>query len=420
MARAVDRGSPRASARASAPAPPKASILFLHVQKTGGATLTGVLANRFAASDCLELYTGPTPDLSELDRLRYVSGHVDVSFIDRFPRPPFVIVVLRDPIDRALSAYAYTRSFPLDYQVPSVPRINPSPEADRIGQEWWRLARECELDDLISRAPEVAREFLGNRQARALAAKPAGEETLSEALEGLERCDLVGLTERLDESVDWLTRRLGWQDLRPLPRTNVTGPRLRRDQLPAATLETLAKFTEIDRELHRRGVERFERQLTEWEALRDPRDPTAAIPDASPVSDLRFDQAVPGAGWLNRERAEDGTAFCWIGSTRRAWVDVSAPRRPSVVSIEIPHLVDPEILDGLRISIDGGVVPHTIAETDGIPVAAARLPRRLLGGRRRRLSIEVERSVNPREVNPRSFDNRELALAVRRVSVRPS
>jgi hypothetical protein len=416
MARAADRGSPHASAAGS----PKTALLFLHVHRTGGAALTGVLANRFAARDCLELYTGPEPDLGDLDRLRYVSGHVDTSFIERFTRRPFVFTMLRDPIERALSAYAFTGSFPLEYELPPIPRIARTPAAVEMGREWWRLARECELDELISRAPEVAREFLGNRQARVLCSAAAGEETLAGALEGLDRCDFVGLTERLDDTVGWLTRRLGWRDLHPLPRTNVTGPRLRRDQIPTATMETLVKLTEVDRELHRRGVERYERQVREWSAMRDPRDRSARIPDASPVSDLRFDQAIPGGGWLNRESAEDGSSFCWIGSTRRAWVEVLAPRQGSILTLEIPHAIDDQVLSGLRVLVGDRVVPHAFGEDGGVLVATARLPRRLSMRRRRRISIEVDRSINPREVNPESLDNRELAIAVRRVAVRPA
>ena len=393
-------------------------MLFLHVPKTGGASLTGVLGNRFAAGDCLELYTGPEPDLGDLDRLRYVSGHMDVSFIDRFARAPFLVTVLRDPIDRALSTYAYARSFPLDYEVPAVPLLGRSPDAARLARDWWRLAREFQLDELIARAPQVAQQFLGNRQARALSAREPGEETVPDALEGLERCDFVGLTGRLDESVDWLARRLGWQEVGPLARTNVTGVHLRRDQITAATTEALARLTEVDRELYRRGAARYERQVEEWAMLRDPRDPTVTLPDASPVGDLRFDQPIPGGGWLGREQADDRTCFCWIGDTRRAWVDVAVPRRSSTLTIEMPHVVSPEILEGLRISVDGRDVHHAITEAGGVPVATAPLPRRLLGARRRRLSIEVERSIHPREVNPQSVDHRELALAVRRVSIR--
>jgi hypothetical protein len=392
----------------------------MHVHKTGGAALTGVLANRFAARDCLELYFGPEADLSDLDRFRYVSGHVHASFIERFAQAPFVLTVLRDPIDRALSSYSYTRSLPVQFELPPVQLLGRGARPLELAREWYRLTSECELGELISRAPEVAREYLGNRQARALGASEAGEERLPDALEGLERCDFVGLTERLDESVDWLTRRLGWQDIRPLPRANVTGPRLRRDQVPADTMEALARLTLIDQELYRRGVGIYERQLEEWRAMPDPRDPSARIPDASPAGDLRFDQAMLGGGWMNRERAEDGSTFCWIGDTRRAWLEMTAESEAGSLIIEIPHVIDQEVLGGLRISVGGRAVPHTLAESDGVVVASAPVPPGSDSIPRRRVEIEVGLSRHPCDVNPESVDNRELAIAVRRVALRPA
>ncbi len=391
----------------------------MHVHKTGGSALAGALGNRFAADECLELYFGGEPDLNDLDRFRYVTGHLDASFIERFANPPFVLTALRDPIDRGLSSYSYTRSFSLDSPLPAVTRVGRGPEAAKMGQEWLRLTHECELDELISRSPVIAREYLGNRQARVLSQSPAGDERLTEALAGLDRCDFVALTDRLDESLDWLTRRLGWRELRPLPRSNVTGPRLRRDQIPSEVIESMARLTEVDRELFRRGVQRYERELEEWSALRDPRDPSARIPDAPRVSDLGFDQAILGGGWMNREWNNGGSAFCWIGDTHAAWVDMAADRRAGSVVIEIHHAVDEEILAGLHVSIDGKRLEHTLAEADGVVVATAPLRRRRPLKRRHLVEIEVERSRHPREVNPESTDNRELAIAVGRVALRP-
>jgi hypothetical protein len=84
----------------------------MHVHKTGGAALTGVLANRFAARDCLELYAGLEPDLSQIDRYRYVGAR---PALPRALREPLYILTVRDPIDRALT---YARSFPAEYRRP--------------------------------------------------------------------------------------------------------------------------------------------------------------------------------------------------------------------------------------------------------------------------------------------------------------
>ncbi len=38
----------------------KRTLFFLHVQKTGGATLTGAISNRFADDECLPIYYSPS------------------------------------------------------------------------------------------------------------------------------------------------------------------------------------------------------------------------------------------------------------------------------------------------------------------------------------------------------------------------
>jgi hypothetical protein len=403
-----------------APGPAKRSLLFLHVPKTGGAALTGVLSNRFAAGDCLQLYFGPEPDLRNLERFRYVSGHLSLSYLDRFQEPPFIVTFLRDPIDRALSSYSYARSLRLESQ-PPVLLPGRGPEAhERLG-EYMRLTRECSIDELVRRAPELAREYLGNRQARVLCGvNPEGVgETLEDALEALDRCDFVGLTERLDESAAWLARRLGWRELGTIPRSNVTSDRVRREQLSAAGMDALLELTSIDRELYRHACPHYERRLADWSTASDPRDPSAAIPDAHPVSDLGFDAAIPGGGWLGRERLDDEPWFCWIGHTLRAWVDLAAAPGTDCVVAEIPHVLEPTALETLRITVDGEVVPHRLQEFGGTVVASAPLERRRLRrrGRTARVTLEVDSCTRPCDVDPGSPDARELAIAVRRIGL---
>jgi hypothetical protein len=99
---------------------------------------------------------------------------------------------------------------------------------------------------------------------------------------------------------------------------------------------------------------------------------------------------------------------------------MAAEARQRSLVVEILHAVDDEVLTGLRLSVDGRTVQHALAEADGAVVATAPLPRRRLLRRTRLVSIEVERSRHPREVNPESTDNCELAIAVRRIALQPS
>ena len=98
------------------PASAKRTLLFLHVPKAGGTALSGVLGNRFAAEECLSLYYTDDPADEELQGASYVFGHLSMSILDRFERPPFSITVLRDPIERALSTYSYFRGLDEPFQ----------------------------------------------------------------------------------------------------------------------------------------------------------------------------------------------------------------------------------------------------------------------------------------------------------------
>lgn len=402
------------------PRPPKRQLFFLHVPKTGGATLTGALSNRFAARDCLLLYYPPQPDVGSLDSLRYVSGHLPVSFVDRFRMPPFLFTFLRDPVERALSAYSFYRTRPPDY-INQILLLDGAPEDYQRYAECLRLAREHSIEDFIERAPELAVEFFGSRQARLLGdfRPEGGEERLEEALAGLERCDFVGLTERLDESVATLARRLGWREITPLPRINVTTVRLRRDQASRRVIEALLELSSVDRDLYRHGVERYERQLAEWADPSGQRDDGVAIEDAAAVRDLHFDQAIRGGGWVGREAMVDEPAFCWMGHAKTAWVELAGDRRADSVVVEIAHVLDQAILETLEISVDGTTVPHVLAEADGAVVATAPLKRRLLSRRKQRtlVTLNVDRTARPCDVDPASNDDRQLSIAVRRVAL---
>jgi hypothetical protein len=401
----------------------KKTLLFLHIGKTAGAALTGTLWNRFRPEAALPLYFGPEPDYRDIDRFDYVSGHVSISFLERFRQAPFVFTILRDPIERAISAYYFARSIPADYK-PTVMQLDRGPEATERIARFIALAREHSIGELIERDPDIARETMGDRQARVLGGSDpgGGGERLDDAIAGLERCDFVGLTERLDESADWLARRLGWRDLGPVPRSNVTAVRRRREQLSGGEMEALMELTSVDRELYDLAVRHYEGQVSDWGERADPRDPSTEVPDAAPVSDLSFDAPIPGAGWLRRERHEDGTTFCWIGSANRAWVDLAIDGGADSLVVEIPHAIDQPVLESLRISVDGEGVHHTLAESDGAVVATAPLKGRPLAGDQRtlRVTLETDRAVRPREVDPSSSDERELSIAVRRIALRRS
>jgi hypothetical protein len=102
-------------------------LLFLHLAKTGGMTLASILARNFATEESLQIdmaetnasalgiWSHRTIELtlerlqpSEAARLRVVWGHYRHGFQALLPKPCAVVTLLRDPVDRIVSAYYYS------------------------------------------------------------------------------------------------------------------------------------------------------------------------------------------------------------------------------------------------------------------------------------------------------------------------
>ncbi len=383
----------------------KRPLLFLHVPKAGGTAVAGALGNRFMADECLEIYYADDPADDQLNAASYVTGHVSMSIVDRFERRPFTVTVLRDPIERALSIFSFFR----ELDAPSAPRMGLERNDAAL-----RLAKEHPLEEFIEVAPDLTEHYLGNWQARMIGGcdLERADEQLEDAVAGLHSCDFVGLAERQNESVDHLTRRLGWAELTPLPRVNVTWRRLQREEVSPGGMEALEEITSMDRELYAEAVRVYESHANESGM----EDGTGEIEDSPLVSDLRFDQPIRGAGWLGRERSGDQPYVCWIGSTASARVELADDRAARTVDVEIGHVADPTLLETLRITVNGRTAPHRLARLGTGMIASVPLKRRL-GGRQRTVQVElaVDRAARPSAIDPSSRDHRELAISVRRI-----
>jgi len=272
----------------------------------------------------------------------------------------------------------------------------------------------------MEREPALAEHYLGNWQARMLGSKRLDrtDERLEDALDGLHRCDFVGLAERQDESVDWLARRLGWAPLTPLPMTNVTRMRLREEEISAGALEGLRALTAMDRELYAQALRLYENRVATWSTAAEIEAPGDSVGDAPLISNLRFDRPIRGTGWLGRERLGDGPYSCWIGHTGRAHVDLADDPAARSIVVEIAHAIEPTILETLRIVVDGQDYPPSFRQSGDVVRASTPLERRR-GERADALRVElaVDHTARPCDVNPNSPDNRELAIAVRRIAL---
>ena len=99
---------------------PRASVLLVHIPKTAGISLYTAMANRFGPEHSLR-YPRSTEEFKQqflrlsdedLHRYRLISGHFFLPFwLRRDLGGRVVVALVREPVERFLSTYRYTRSW---------------------------------------------------------------------------------------------------------------------------------------------------------------------------------------------------------------------------------------------------------------------------------------------------------------------
>lgn len=407
---------------------PASSLLFLHIPKTAGTSLRRFLCNQFPAQACLldPLPLGPRLQGweplqfagGEFDQYAFVTGHLDYDCIARYRRRPYVLTVLRNPVDRALSAYYYQRTPRLAVGIRSAAAQLGGDAGAFILDGLERVNRCRTLGEFLRAEPALARMTLGNLQtqylagARAVAAcREHPDRLLALAREHLRCCDAVLLAERLPETLALANPIWGEQARMTLRSDNVTpGRRPMPDHTPAE-LEALAELTSLDLDLYRYA----------GELIRDRRE-TAASPNLVSVplpdaADYTFDQPVPGHGWYIRESL-DGEWFCWTDWDASITLKLSSAGEHEL-RCNVRYVASAEAWRDLAISVNGH--PVAVASRPGVPPGwiAAPIPREWLHSPEVNIGFRVAHTVRPSDRDPENPDTRRLGIALSRIQVVP-
>lgn len=229
-------------------------VLFLHMPKAAGISLNLVLQRQYGnhrvwlldASQPVKAYREViTASWMRLLSHRAISGHVLWGVHEWLPLPYVYITVLRHPVERVLSYYSYVLASP----------------THRLHQE--ATARNMSLEDFLEWEASVVE--LSNLQCRLLASvHPYQEKDMvkvyRKARRHLEDYCIVGLTERLQESLDIFREALRWRKSVTLPRANVTPNRLRRVDVAPRTLRRIEALNEWDLALYEDARQLFAQQ----------------------------------------------------------------------------------------------------------------------------------------------------------------
>ena len=154
------------------------------------------------------------------------------------PQPATYITILRDPIDRVMSAFYFMRGY-------------------KLHPRYWKFRRErWTLEDFVTRLPRdnVQCKFI----AGAVYEQPCTAEICTKAKDNLLRhFGVVGLLERFEESLALMKLRFGWM-LKNYSSFNVTRTRPTKRELPKSTLDLIADRNRFDIELYQCAAKLFQ------------------------------------------------------------------------------------------------------------------------------------------------------------------
>jgi len=226
--------------------------LFLHVPKTAGSSVYSILRTLLRPTELLKLHPNGEVlrriralPLSHRSRLKVLYGHVDVQITRQVVPLQRCVTLLRDPVQRIVSYYAFVK------------HMDRGAHSD--------LARRASITEWIDalRLPEtdngMVRRFSGALHEARIGA--CTRQMLERAKANLAQFAVVGLTDRFDEFYALLARRLG-VPMRTYVAEKVNAHRPRIDQLDRGTLAEIERRNALDRELYRFGAELFAQQLT--------------------------------------------------------------------------------------------------------------------------------------------------------------
>ena len=251
----IDDNGAAASESAPGAAADGRKIIFLHIPKTAGTTLNRIIDweynplriysinGRYFRESYRKLVEYPP---SRLPGMKVFRGHMPFGLHRLLNGPSTYIVVLRDPVERAMSLYFFAAN-------------------RRIHRHHSEVSRQT-LEEYVRTSPynnAQTKLIAGQSRERDFIAGECNDAMLSAAKENLSRYfTLIGITERFEETLALAKVLLGWKIDR-WATFRVTPHRPKKEAIGADTRALIAQYNSFDVALYQYASELFSEKVAE-------------------------------------------------------------------------------------------------------------------------------------------------------------
>ena len=226
----------------------KPVLIFVHIPKTAGGTLNSLI-HRFYPKERIYRYEWgeearlkfealPVEAKNELDA---IYGHLYFGIHSHLKRPYFYVTFLRDPIERLISAYYFIKERPHHPQYATTLNLS---LREFYEQGYGGKEQDNGQTRILSGQYDI--DTLCNSEMLELAKRHLKEQV-----------QVVGITERFDESLLLISKHLNW-NLPLYYERNVASKRPQKSEIPSDTLAFLQKYNEYDIELYTYACDLFD------------------------------------------------------------------------------------------------------------------------------------------------------------------
>lgn len=396
-------------------------VLFLHIPKTAGTSLRGFLEGLYPESRCHKgwftdsLLMCPPWEVAEK---YFIAGHYPASILGWLPHKNYrIITFLREPIARTLSHFNHLKTeseafmHSVAYGSDLDTFLNRDDGLFELANMQTRYLGALDMDSEYF----VDRYNISKADAETWINGPRIKEAFRRAVAFLEKCDVVGIVEQMQNSMQLLSSKLCLSNQGSIGYAN--RGKLKGCPLSDRTLDALRKINEFDLKLYdeaKRILANRIAVLTRDQIDDSYRKHFASLPTLKSwhftPSDASFSY-----GWHGRELNDNGGWARWTAATN-AFIDIPklVPAKEYVISFRIGFYTLQQ-MEGFRFTVDGVRIPlqsircNEISETQ-------RIYRCYISGSMIkdcndyiRLGWEVDTLVNPSQTFD-EIDNRDLGV----------